>query len=163
MKRGVWNQSLFLSSHNLGNNLLSYTKWVKIFSHSLWEWEMLANSIDLSTMTLDSYWPNCEQIWASQAMGDCLLITCFSKSSSWVQHRCQINYSKQKRGIFSMNIWTSCTLLYIFTIHYRKNCRINSTLHFEILHGYELGKFPAKLLLVHTNRTIQSSETSFIF
>lgn len=27
---------LFLSSHNLGNNLLSYTKWVKFFSHSLW-------------------------------------------------------------------------------------------------------------------------------
>lgn len=26
---------LFLSSHNLRNNLLSYTKWVKFFSHSL--------------------------------------------------------------------------------------------------------------------------------
>lgn len=125
--------------------------------------QILTNSIDLSTMTLDSRWQNCEKIWASHTTRDCLLFTCFSESSFRVRHGCQINYSKQKRGIFSMNIWTVCTLLYILLfIDYIKNCRINSILHFETLHGHELRKFPASLALVHTDSIILSSETSFI-
>lgn len=111
--------------------------------------QILTDSIDLNTMAMDSYWLNREQIWASHTMRDLLLFLCSSKSSFWVWHGCQINYSKQKRRVFSTTIWTSYTLLSIFAIHrLYKELWNYSILHSETLHRHELGKLPQRLTTV---------------